>query len=164
MRMTRMGGSLMETAVPKYSPEEWGPGHRGFPRTRISNSQLEPPLHHPTLPPEFYHRSNGSSIRLGKVAVIRDIAAVTYVKAVVDRSSYLTCGSLEAMIFFLYTGKIMFAPLSSDQRYEVPAEERVGDWNMGRVPYASAKSIYRLADKVTDLTNVRRPLAHQLPV
>ncbi|KAF9650014.1 hypothetical protein BDM02DRAFT_1689797 [Thelephora ganbajun] len=69
--------------------------------------------------------------RIGKVAIIRDMAAVTF----------------EAMVYFLYTGKIGFAPLSSDSRHELPAEARSGDWSTVRLPHPSAKSIYRLADK-----------------
>ena len=86
---------------------------------------------------------------MGKVAVIRDMAAVTYA---VPPPNYLhtllTYRSFEAMIYFLYTGEITFAPLSSDPRHELPAEERTGDWSIGRVPSPSAKSMYRLADKV----------------
>jgi hypothetical protein len=59
------------------------------------------------------------------------------------------------MIYFLYTGKIAFAPYSSDPHYDIPAEARAGDWNAARLPYPSAKSIYRLADKVI---NVARTL------
>ena len=65
------------------------------------------------------------------------------------------------MIYFLYTGNITFAPFTSDQRYEIPAEARVGDWNLARIPCPSAKSIYRLADKVTEFTHLRCLLAHR---
>ena len=58
------------------------------------------------------------------------------------------------MIYFLYTGKITFAPLSSDQREHLPVEARAGDWSAARLPSPSAKSIYRLADKVTSFTRV----------
>ncbi|KAF9649996.1 hypothetical protein BDM02DRAFT_1687210 [Thelephora ganbajun] len=51
------------------------------------------------------------------------------------------------MVYFLYTGNIGFAPLSSDPRHELPAEARSGDWGTVRLPHPSAKSIYRLADK-----------------
>ncbi|KAF9649997.1 hypothetical protein BDM02DRAFT_3268320 [Thelephora ganbajun] len=69
--------------------------------------------------------------RMGKVVIIRDMAAVTF----------------EAMVYFLYTGKIGFAPFSSDSRHELLVEARSGDWSTVRLPHPSAKSIYRLADK-----------------
>jgi len=57
----------------------------------------------------------------------------------------------EAMLYFLYTGEIEFAPFSSDPRHELPAQARIGDWSTGKLPSPSAKSVYRLADKVTSL-------------
>ena len=68
------------------------------------------------------------------------------------------------MVYFLYTGKIAFAPFSSDPRHTTSAVTRKGDWNMARIPCPSAKSAYRLADKVTDFTYVRRSLSHWIPV
>ena len=38
----------------------------------------------------MYHRPNNSLVRTGKVAVIRDVAAVTYMKLTTDESSRLT--------------------------------------------------------------------------
>ena len=64
-------------------------------------------------------------------------------------------------MYFLYTGEIKFAPLSSDPRDEEPAQTRAGDWSTGRIPSSSAKSIYRLADKVTSLDFVLTYLAHR---
>jgi len=60
------------------------------------------------------------------------------------------------MLCFLYTGEIKFAPFRSDLR-EIPVQEKTGDWGTGRLPSPSAKSIYRLADKVTTLACVWRP-------
>ena len=57
--------------------------------------------------------------------------------------------SFEAMLYFLYTNEIRFAPFSSD--HELPAQAKVGDWSTGKLPSPSAKSIYRLADKVISL-------------
>ena len=105
----------------------------------------------PIVPVNFQHRSGSHSARMGKVAIIRDMAAVTYASPAVHCFLNLTFCSFEAMIYFLYTGKIVFAPLSSDPRCEVPAEARTGDWNIARLPSPSAKSIYRLADKVKAL-------------
>ena len=65
--------------------------------------------------------------------------------------------SFEAMLYFLYTGEIEFAPLSSDPRHELPAQARIGDWNTRKLPSPSAKSVYRLADKVTNLSCVWFP-------
>ena len=102
--------------------------------------------------------------KMGKVAIIRDIGAVTYVW----HGSAHTCPclslvnhSLEAFLYFLYTGEINFAPLSSDLRGEQPAQTRAGDWSTGRIPSSSAKSIYRLADKVTGLYFVLTYPAHR---
>jgi len=99
---------------------------------------------------------------MGKVAVIRDMAAVTYVKPpLIDSHTLLACCSLEAMLYFLYTGEIDFSPFSSDPRHGLPAEARIGDWNTEKLPTPSAKSIYRLADKVTSLARVWCPLTHR---
>jgi len=59
------------------------------------------------------------------------------------------------MLYFLYTGQIEFAPFSS--RQELPAQARIGDWSTGKPPSPSAKSVYRLADKVTSLPCVWCP-------
>ena len=90
---------------------------------------------------------------MGRVAVIRDMATVTYARPT-DECSYLTFHSFEAMIYYLYTGEVIFAPFSSDPRHELPAGARSGNWNAAKPSSPSAKSIYRLADKVTRLTCV----------
>jgi hypothetical protein len=64
-------------------------------------------------------------------------------------------------LYFLYTGEINFAPLSSDPCYS-PAQIRAGDWSKERLPSPSAKSIYRLADKVIDLEFIPTTIAHRL--
>jgi len=64
------------------------------------------------------------------------------------------------MIHFLYTGEITFAPFSSDPFHALPAEARTGDWVTGSPPSPSAKSIYRLADKVTGFPCGEFPLAN----
>ena len=99
---------------------------------------------------------------MGKVAIIRDTAAVTYAKLVVNRSLFLTrCCSFEAMLYFLYTGEIKFAPFRWDPSHQLPPQERTGDWNTARLPSPSAKSVYRLADMVTSLTCTRCFVAHR---
>lgn len=127
----------------------------------ITIGKLSSPLNYPSFPVNSGLRSDEGLARLGKVAIIRDMAAVTYVKPAVHRSPRLTYCSLEAMIYFLYTSKITFAPLSSDIRYEVLPEDRVGDWNLAKTPCPSAKSIYRLADKVSNPSRARPLLAHR---
>jgi len=67
----------------------------------------------------------------------------------------------EAMLYFLYTGEIRFAPFSSDPGHDLPAQARAGDWITGKLPSPSAKSVYRLADKVTSFTSVWCPLTYQ---
>ena len=95
---------------------------------------------------------------MGKVAIIRDTAAATYAKPIVDLSSFLTCCcSFEAMLYFLYTGEIKLAPFRSYTGHRLPAQERAGDWNATILPSPSAKSIYRLADMVTSPTCVCVP-------
>ena len=99
---------------------------------------------------------------MGKVAIIRDTAAATYVKHIVNRSPFPTrCYSFEAMLYFLYTGEIKFAPSRWDPGHQLPPKKRSGDWNAARLPSASAKSIYRLADMVTNLSCARCFMAHQ---
>ena len=63
--------------------------------------------------------------------------------------------SFEALLFFLYTDDIRFAPFSSATRHE-PVHARA------KLPSPSAKSIYRLANKVTSPVFVRIPPSHQL--
>jgi hypothetical protein len=92
---------------------------------------------------------------MGNVATIRDTAAVTYAKPGVNQSPYLTWQfSFEAMLYFLCTGEIKFAPFRSYPGNQLPALERTGDWGAARPPSPSAKSIYRLADMVTSLAYV----------
>ena len=77
----------------------------------------------------------------------------------------VTRHSFEAMIYYLYTGEVNFAPFSSDPRPESTVEARAGNWNMAMTPSPSAKSIYRLADKVPCLTRVwRSPLGSPISV
>lgn len=66
------------------------------------------------------------------------------------------------MLYFLYTGEIKFAPFGSDPDHELPVQARIGDWSTGKPPSPSAKSIYRLADKVMNLLVLSDHLIHQL--
>ena len=56
-------------------------------RLKSTTRQLRVFSDRPTLPANLYCRPNDGFARTGKVAVIRDIAAVTYVKPVPDQSS-----------------------------------------------------------------------------
>ena len=69
--------------------------------------------------------------------------------------------SFEALLYFLYTDETKFAPFSSDPRHELPPQARPGDWSTGKPPSPSAKSIYRLADKVPAFVWLI-PLSHRL--
>ena len=124
---------------------------------RLASISLGPP----TVLANLNSRVENGSPRMGKVAIIRDMAAVSYVKPVVNRYTFLTCWcSFEAMLYFLYTSEIHFAPFRSNPRRQLPVQERTGDWSTPRLPYPSAKSIYRLADMVTSLVCVRYFPAH----
>lgn len=115
-------------------------------------------------PANLCNRPGDGFLTTRKVAVIRDVAAVTYVKPDIDYShthTLRTCNSFEAMICFLYTGNITFSPFSSDSRDELSTEASNGDGTNVKLPSPSAKSIYRLADKVISLICVCRPLAYR---
>ena len=53
-----------------------------------------------------------------------------------------------AMIYFLYTGEVTFAPFVSYPFHRLPSKERTRGWNAAGPLPPSAKSVYRLADKV----------------
>ena len=103
-------------------------------------------------------RPNNNLPRTGKVAVIRDMGAITCVRHGLPQRFLPAGRRFEAMLYFLYTGEIEFAPFSSDHRHDLPAQARTGDWSIGKPPSPSAKSVYRLADKVTSFTCVWLPL------
>lgn len=124
-------------------------GASGEPQNDMNPSHCLFDIRHLTRP---IRSPDNESSRMGKVAVIRDIGAITYVHYGPTNSGFrvsLTIGrSFEAMLYFLYTGEINFAPLSSDSRWELSERSRTGDWSTGRLPSPSAKSVFRLADKV----------------
>lgn len=80
-----------------------------------------------------------SHSRLGKTIVIKDTAFVTYIPSLVNYYSLLTSHRFHAVIVYLYTREIKFGTPNR-------AGARSG-YSPG-VPLPSAKSIYRLADKV----------------
>ena len=89
-----------------------------------------------------------SSAHVGKVVVIEDVAFVTCVclPSPYARSKH-TCNRFQAMLRYLYTGEIEFAPWGSAERRKARALEKIsGSYG---IPKPSPKSVYRLADKVT---------------
>ena len=67
-------------------------------------------------------------------------------------SSLVTCAlrldRFQALLRYLYTNEIEFAPWGSVERREARAREKISE-SYG-IPRPSPKSIYRLADKVMD--------------
>jgi len=69
------------------------------------------------------------------------------VSHVVDAFTELLCKRFQALLRYLYTGEIEFAPWGSEERRKARSLEKISE-SYG-VPKPSPKSIYRLADKVT---------------
>jgi len=85
---------------------------------------------------------------VGKVVVIEDVAFVTYVPSSSSREcTKITCNRFQAMLRYLYTDEIEFAPWGSVERRKARALEKISE-SYG-IPKPSPKSVYRLADKVT---------------
>lgn len=105
---------------------------------------------------------NDKTPRMCKVVIIRDVAALTCVQNGLTRQScnLLVNHRFKALLYFSYTGEIEFAPPISDLRHELPVRARGGDWRTGRLPSPSAKSVYRLADKVTILISIDLSFSH----
>jgi len=59
----------------------------------------------------------------------------------------LVCNRFQAMLRYLYTNEIEFAPWGSAERRETSALEKISE-SYG-IPKPSPKSVYRLASKVT---------------
>ena len=55
--------------------------------------------------------------------------------------------SFEALLYYMYTGEIYFAPFGSEANRDYRVSEKP-NWEMDSPPKISPKSIYRLADKV----------------
>jgi hypothetical protein len=64
-----------------------------------------------------------------------------------DACAKTTCNRFQAMLRYLYTDEIEFAPWGSTERRKARAVEKISE-SYG-IPKPSPKSIYRLADKVT---------------
>ena len=88
------------------------------------------------------------SAHVGKVVVIEDVAFVTYVGLPsIYACTKITCNRFQAMLRYLYTDEIEFAPWGSTERRKARALEKISE-SYG-IPKPSPKSVYRLADKVT---------------
>ncbi|KAF9779832.1 hypothetical protein BJ322DRAFT_1167035 [Thelephora terrestris] len=74
------------------------------------------------------------SERMGRVAIVRDIAAVTF----------------EALIYYLYTGEVIFAPFSSDPRRELTTEPRTGNWKAAKPPSPQGDASYSFLASTCD--------------
>jgi hypothetical protein len=88
--------------------------------------------------------------RIGKIVPVKDTAHVTLVPSKMFYFLLLTMmtpSSWQAMIFYLFTGQISFAPLSSTGKPRTLSEEELARGYLPSKP--SAKSMYRLADKVS---------------
>jgi len=89
-----------------------------------------------------------TSSHVGKVVVIEDVAFVTYVGLLSPYGrTKVTCNRFQAMLRYLYTDEIEFAPWGSMEGRNARALEKISE-SYG-IPKPSPKSIYRLADKVT---------------
>ena len=90
-----------------------------------------------------------SSAHVGKVVVIEDVAFVTYVRlpSPYACTTKITCTRFQAMLRYLYTDEIEFAPWGSTERRKARALEKISE-SYG-IPKPSPKSVYRLAEKVT---------------
>ena len=89
-----------------------------------------------------------SSAHVGKVVVIEGVAFVTYVGLPSPYTrTKITCNRFQAMLRYLYTDEIEFAPWGSTERRKSRALEKISE-SYG-IPKPSPKSVYRLADKVT---------------
>ena len=102
----------------------------------------------------FYESSNAKgetetapSSHVGKVVVIEDVAFVTYVPFPSSHEcTKVTCNRFQAMLRYLYTDGIEFAPWGSVERRKARALEKISE-SYG-ISKPSPKSVYRLADKV----------------
>ncbi|EIN11190.1 hypothetical protein PUNSTDRAFT_131368 [Punctularia strigosozonata HHB-11173 SS5] len=80
------------------------------------------------LPERYQSKSSQPTGRMGRVVFIKDIAFITW----------------QAYLFYIYTGKITFAPLTSEPR------ERKLEHPYDEPEPSSPKSMYRLAEKIGD--------------
>ena len=94
----------------------------------------------------------------GKVVVLRGVSYLTSVRASFPLLHLLTrfC-SFRAIVMYLYTGEIDFAPFGSKANRELRAPELLST-EEAAIPRPSPKSIYRIADMVrakdtTTITN-----------
>ena len=86
--------------------------------------------------------------RQGKVVVLRGVSYLTSVRVLFSLLYFLTrLGSFRAIIMYLYTGEIDFAPFGSKANRELRSLELLST-EEDTIPRPSPKSIYRIADMV----------------
>ena len=84
---------------------------------------------------------------VGKVVVIEDVAFITYVGfPSIYACTKITCNRFQAVLRYLYTDEIEFAPWGSTERRKARALEKISE-SYG-IPKPSPKSVFRLANKV----------------
>jgi hypothetical protein len=87
--------------------------------------------------------------RTGRVIKIQDVAFITFVHPIIYLFTLSTCGSFQAFLLYLYTDSIEFASFGSKVNRRSRSAEIA--WTLrGEIPKPSPKSIYRLADKVSN--------------
>ena len=92
-------------------------------------------------------KDESNTARVGKVVVIKDVAFVTYVTCPLQAHALrMLCCRFQALLRYLYTDEIEFAPWGSAERRKARALETVSE--PYGIPKPSPKSIYRLAGKV----------------
>ena len=99
------------------------------------------------------HSAGDDLLRMGRVAIMRDIGAATCVYHLIIKISSRTLRAIAVSRRHYISCTRARSPLPHFARISI-TKTRTGDWTIGRVPSPSTKSIYRLAEKVTVLTIV----------
>ena len=87
--------------------------------------------------------------RQGKVVVLRGVSYLTSVRNYYHSLYLLTdSGRFQALVMYLYTGEIDFAPFGSKANRELRTPELLSTAE-DTIPRPSPKSIYRIADMVS---------------
>ena len=90
--------------------------------------------------------------RQGKVVVLRGVSYLTLVTVDFPSPYLLTdLGRFQALVMYLYTGEIDFAPFGSKSNRELRTPELLSTAE-DTIPRPSPKSIYRIADMVSATT------------
>ena len=93
----------------------------------------------------FYNELN----HRGKVAIPRGVPYITLVRANYPPLHLFTeLGRFQAMVMYLYTGEIDFAPFGSEANRKLRAPELLSTAE-DKIPRPSPKSVFRIADMVS---------------